>query len=241
MIAAIHMDRIARRRIIYRALFCSSVLLPFTFLCVIFFTSFARAVSRPIRECGSPLAANSIPRSLVLLVLSQEDRLFFEHAGIDWSNVWYALKIDLKNASLDRGASTLPMQVSSLCYRKGQKENDRTILGRWVRKIQEVADAYVMVLLNSRAEILRAYLTLAPMGTDRAGNQIVGFPEASLAHFNRPLTEIAFDKQALLVRALLTTRFLDLKRATTFSINIPMELLISHENSVKKLWYECPS
>ena len=117
----------------------------------------------------TPLSAMSV--DLIDAVLLHEDRHYYLHPGV---NPVALLRAGLRTYSggVRQGGSTLTMQLARLVYRL----NTRSPWG----KIKQIARAMEFELLYSKAQILEAYLNLAPYGQN-----IEGVGAASLIYFNR--------------------------------------------------------
>ncbi len=117
----------------------------------------------------TPLAG--ISPELADAVLLHEDRHFTLHPGV---NPAALLRAALRTYSggARQGGSTITMQLARLIYRL----NTRSPWG----KAKQVALAFELELLYSKAQILEAYLNLAPYGQN-----IEGVGAASLIYFNR--------------------------------------------------------
>lgn len=98
----------------------------------------------------------SISRHLVHAVLVSEDARFFEHYGVDYTEIWQSLKTNLTTGSYTRGASTITQQVVKLALLSPQKT--------LARKIREVLGAWKLELNLSKQQIMTWYLNLANFG-----------------------------------------------------------------------------
>ena len=147
--------------------------------------------NHPLPECGHALAKRSIPLTLAAAVIAQEDHSFLNHKGINWREVKQAFWVNLQLGRIAYGASTLDMQVASLCYLKKKKLNP------WMEKVFELAAVYILSKRYSKEEILRAYLTIAPFADNTRG-----FEAASQLYFNKKLMELDFEQEWSLVLAL---------------------------------------
>jgi penicillin-binding protein 1C len=123
------------------------------------------------------VALDALAPAMKEVLLEAEDRRFYEHAGIDWrafaaaviQNLWY---------EHSRGASTLTMQLAGLldpALHPGRDGGRRTLEQKWDQAVaaQQIEASW------SKAEILEAYLNLAPfrgrlMGIHAASWALVG-------------------------------------------------------------------
>lgn len=115
------------------------------------------------RTAWTPLA--EISPAMIAAVLKAEDQRFFEHTGVDWLAVGKATLTNWLNEK-PRGASTLTMQLAGLLdghYRARVKR--RNVSEKW-RQMQAAKD---LEKYWSKAEILEAYLNLAPFRGELTG------------------------------------------------------------------------
>ena len=119
------------------------------------------------RTAWTPLA--DISPALIASVLKAEDQRFFEHAGVDWLAAGKAaLTNTLANLRQEklRGASTLTMQLAGLLDAKYRARiARRNVAEKWrqMQAAQELEKSW------SKAEILEAYLNLAPFRGELSG------------------------------------------------------------------------
>ncbi len=119
------------------------------------------------------------------LLLRQEDRRFYSHAGIDPLALGRAVLQFAVHGRVVSGGSTLTMQVARLL-----SPHRHTLLG----KLEDMVVAARLEARFSKREILALYLTLAPMG----GN-LEGVRAASLRYFGHAPDHLSPAEAALLV------------------------------------------
>jgi penicillin-binding protein 1C len=123
----------------------------------------------------TPLA--DIPDNIQQATLLYEDRWFYWHLGVNpvalLRSVWMTYGKEAR-----QGASTITMQVARQLY----GINSRSVTG----KFEQIARAFWLELRYSKAEILEAYLNIAPY----SGN-ISGVNAASLIFFHKPVAQLS--------------------------------------------------
>ncbi len=103
-------------------------------------------------------------------MVSIEDKNFYTHNGFDVLRIIKAMLINIKNKSLDQGASTISQQYVKNLYLTFDKT--------WKRKIEEALLTIKLETHYSKDEILEGYLNTIDFG---AGNY--GIKEASNYYF----------------------------------------------------------
>ena len=123
---------------------------------------------------------DSISPQLAEAVLLHEDKHFYQHPGVNPAAV---LRAGLRTyaGGARQGGSTITMQLARLIDRL----NTRSPWG----KAKQIVSALELELLYSKAQILEAYLNLAPYGQN-----IEGVGAASLIYFNRPPTRLGLSE-----------------------------------------------
>lgn len=119
------------------------------------------------------------------LLLLYEDRHFFRHPGVNPFATLRALWQWISHGRIISGSSTLTMQVARLLH-----PHKRTLYG----KVTQMLRALQLEYHHSKAEILTAYLNLAPMG----GN-IEGVETASWRYFGKRAKALTLTEAAMLV------------------------------------------
>ena len=115
---------------------------------------------------GDWISLPHISPALQRAVLASEDQRFFEHGGVDWLAVANAAWDQLWDQRVHRGASTLSMQLADLM---GLSERPSLQRRSWQGKLDQAYAAYQLESLLTKAEILEAYLNLAPFRGELVG------------------------------------------------------------------------
>lgn len=113
---------------------------------------------------GFWLGLNQISPAVVRAVIYSEDKSFYSHAGVDWWAVGYAFWDNLSN-KYRRGASTITMQLVGLIYKDFAVSGRRT----YSDKIQQARLALNLERTWTKAQVLEAYLNLAPLKGELIG------------------------------------------------------------------------
>lgn len=120
---------------------------------------------------------SQISKELVETTLLQEDRYYYWHGGFNLLSLVRAIWETYVVKSRRVGASTITMQVARLRFGIQSKKP--------IGKLQQIIKALQLEAHYTKAQILEAYLNLAPYG----GN-IEGIGAASLVYFNQPAKAI---------------------------------------------------
>lgn len=132
----------------------------------------------------TPITA--IAPDLVRATLMQEDQYFYQHAGINPLSLFKAAWQTYVKGVRRIGASTITMQVARIRFNIHSKT--------WLGKIQQILRACQLELHYNKAQILEAYLNLAPYG-----NNIEGVGAASLIYFDKSAQQLTLPEAFALV------------------------------------------
>jgi penicillin-binding protein 1A len=108
-----------------------------------------------------PVSESDIPALLKEAVISDEDRNFYRHGGVDLRGTLRALVADLRNKKVVQGGSTITQQYVKLAYTGSQRNV--------ARKVREAILASQLDRQVSKDEILYRYLTLVYFGDGYTG------------------------------------------------------------------------
>lgn len=103
-------------------------------------------------QCSQVTENVKVPDFFVVQLLLREDRHFFEHRGIDFSELRESIDVNLRERGYVRGASTISMQLAKLLYLEKEKNISRKLLQSFL--------AMLLELRYSKAEILQCYLSI---------------------------------------------------------------------------------
>jgi penicillin-binding protein 1C len=132
-----------------------------------------------------PVDPASVSPNYLRLLVAIEDKRFWHHRGVDPLALLRAAWQDATRGRIVSGGSTLTMQVVRLL-----EPRPRTLRSKLIEAFRAVQIEARM----SKAEILRAYLTLTPMGGD-----LEGVRAGSLAWFGKEPRLLSDPEAALLV------------------------------------------
>lgn len=138
----------------------------------------------------------SVPDSLRQTVVAAEDFNFFHHRGVDWFEVWEAVKTDITERRFARGASTITQQLAKNLY----LSRDRT-LGR---KARELILTGRLERTLSKERILELYLNVVELGP-----MVYGIGHAANHYFEKTPAELTLRENAFLVAMLPGPRVYD--------------------------------
>ncbi|MFT7053115.1 MAG: penicillin-binding protein 1B [Psychromonas sp.] len=133
---------------------------------------------------------SEVPEPLQNMLVAVEDNRFYSHFGISPRGIARALIANIKDGGISQGASTLTQQLVKNYY----LTSERTL----TRKAQEAVMALLLELHFNKSEILEGYINEIYLGQD-GPRSIHGFGLASQYYFNRPLSALSIEQQALLV------------------------------------------
>jgi 1A family penicillin-binding protein len=126
-----------------------------------------------------------IPVHLVDAILAIEDRMFYEHRGVDPYALLRAAKARIEHGRFTQGGSTITQQIV-----KGHiLTSERTIK----RKVREIAWAVKMERHLSKAQILEIY-----MNSMFLGNGAYGVGAAARRYFNKDVRDLSLAESALI-------------------------------------------
>ena len=131
-----------------------------------------------------------LPGVVVQAILATEDHRFYSHHGVDSLRIVAAAIANLRADERLQGGSTLTMQLARNLF----LTPSRTVR----RKVTEVIFALLIELRLPKERILELYANQVYLG-QRNSFSIYGFGEASVAYFNKDISDLTLPEAALLV------------------------------------------
>ncbi len=130
-----------------------------------------------------------ISKELRTAVLISEDDTFFEHSGINLTELKKAFQENLKKKRYARGASTITMQVARNAFLTKKK----TI----IRKVKEIILAKRIEQIWTKQRIFEYYLNIVEWG-----DNIYGAEAAAYFYFDKPASQINLAEATVLAAML---------------------------------------
>jgi penicillin-binding protein 1B len=130
-----------------------------------------------------------IPKTLVQAVLAGEDRIFFQHYGVNPRRIVGAFISNTRKTARTQGASTITQQLARSLF-----------LTREPTLRRKMSEALIAMILESRLtkeQIFTMYSNEIYLG-NRDTFAIHGFAEAAKAYFGKDLEELSLSEAALL-------------------------------------------
>ncbi|HVC21141.1 MAG TPA: monofunctional biosynthetic peptidoglycan transglycosylase [Vicinamibacterales bacterium] len=129
-------------------------------------------------------------------VLVAEDDAFWQHQGIDVTQLKESLEIDLERGRIVRGGSTITQQLAKNLYLSPSKNP--------LRKLRELIIARRLEAELTKRRIFELYLNEIEWG-----DGIYGAEAAAEAYFHKPASALTPDEAALLAGAIINPRELN--------------------------------
>lgn len=132
-----------------------------------------------------------IPEDLKNAFIAIEDIRFYQHSGIDMQGIVRAAYQGIKTRDLSQGASTITQQlIKNNVFNMG---NEKTLIEKVERKIQEQYAAIKLEKEMSKDDILLAYLN-----TINLGEGTLGVESASKTYFGKEVSELNLSECAVI-------------------------------------------
>lgn len=132
-----------------------------------------------------PISLKDVDAKYLSMLIAREDKRFFSHPGVDPIALARAAVQFFRHRSIISGGSTLTMQVVRLL-----NPRPRTLLAKGI----EILGAMRLECHLTKNQILEAYLTLAPMGSN-----VEGITAGTYRYFQKAPTQLSLDEAAFLV------------------------------------------
>ena len=118
-------------------------------------------------------------------VISVEDHRYYDHGPVDFIAIARAIFINIKNAELQEGGSTITQQVAkNIVFSQEQS---------WVRKVGEIFAAYDLEKNYTKKEIFELYVNTAYFG-----DGYYGIYDASYGYYNKSPKDLNLDEASML-------------------------------------------
>ncbi len=137
-------------------------------------------------EKRSLIPFEEIPDLIKKATIAIEDSGFYEHPAFDWRSIVRAAVVNLKNASIVQGGSTITQQLA----KKAFLTDERTP----IRKLKELILAFNLEKKYTKNQILGLYLNQIPYGSNA-----YGIAAASETYFNKKVGDLTLGEIAILV------------------------------------------
>ncbi len=118
-------------------------------------------------------------------VVAAEDAKFVSHSGFDWDQIQKAVKRNVSEGELVRGASTITQQLAKNLFLSGERT--------WWRKGQEAVITLMLEALMSKRRILEVYLNVIEWG-----DGVFGAEAAARHHFGESAARLDPEQAARL-------------------------------------------
>jgi penicillin-binding protein 1A len=118
-------------------------------------------------------------------VVAVEDERFYEHAGVDWTAVMRAARVDVGSRTYAQGASTITQQLVKVLFTGGERT--------FGRKVREVLLAYQLESKADKRRVLEAYLNAVYFG-----HGAYGIESAARSYFGKSASALTLPESALL-------------------------------------------
>ena len=145
----------------------------------------ARIHGRPYRKRYVFVPLGRISKELQHAAIASEDERFYQHHGIDWTELHKAVDRDLDRGKLGRGASTITQQLVKNLF--------LTTSRSLVRKAIEFTISPAADLILGKQRVLELYLNVIEWGPG-----IYGAEAAASYYYNTPAARLSREESARL-------------------------------------------
>lgn len=146
--------------------------------------------SQPLDERNSQLPLDKHPKALVNMLLMVEDQSFFDHLGVDFTEIGRVFRDNWLHDKPIRGASTLSQQMVKNALLTREKTLER--------KLKEVLMTLLLETAFDKEVILARYMNGVYLG--QSGSfEVRGFQRAARFYFDKEVDELSLEGLATLV------------------------------------------
>jgi penicillin-binding protein 1A len=131
------------------------------------------------------VVSGQMPQLVERAFIAAEDRRFYQHDGIDPTGIARAMLRNLRQGSVEEGASTITQQLARTVF----LSQDRTI----IRKLKEAALAGKLERQLSKQQILEEYLNVVYLGSSA-----YGVADAAWIYFSKTPAQLTLPEAALI-------------------------------------------
>jgi monofunctional glycosyltransferase len=156
----------------------------------------ARARGQAPRRLQIWVPYGAISRDLVRAVLVAEDDAFWEHEGVDFTQLQESLQKDWERRRFGRGASTITQQLAKNLYLSPSRNP--------IRKLRELIIARRLEAELKKSRILELYLNVIEWG-----DGIYGAEAAARTYFHKRAADVTPPEAALLAAVIINPRLLN--------------------------------
>jgi monofunctional biosynthetic peptidoglycan transglycosylase len=153
----------------------------------------AAAAGRPVKHAQRWVPYSRISMNLRRAVLAAEDSAFFEHEGIDISEIKKSIQTSIDRGESLRGASTITQQLAKNLYLSPSRDP--------LRKIKELMITWRLETALTKARILEIYLNVIEWG-----DLLWGAEAAARTYFGVSASALSREQAALLAGAIINPR-----------------------------------
>lgn len=145
-------------------------------------------ISQKIEELRSDknyVSIENLPKDYLNAVIATEDRRFYEHGPIDIVSIGRAIYVNIRDAELKEGGSTITQQLAKNMYYITEEDS--------VRKIAELFTAFDLENECSKEEILELYVNISYFG-----DGYYGIGEAAKGYLDKEAKDMTLDESTLM-------------------------------------------
>jgi len=176
------------------------------------------------------VSLKSIPKEVQNAIVLSEDWSFYDHSGVDWSQLYLAIKEKLSGTRV-RGASTITQQIIKNVFLGPEKT--------YFRKAHEILLALVAEKVLSKDKLLEIYLNIIHLGEN-----IYGIGSGAYYYFEKRASQLEAKQAAflamLLPSPLKNNESFKKKKLTPYGVKIVESILLKLkiDNKISDEYYE---